>query len=103
MIKCLELAFQGVVASPGAFVTEIVCAPDMDICRQYYEESWRLAQFIAHARDAVHTRRQPSHEPQPLAFAKEGCPDYQVRPYYELQAERFSCFPMFKLAEKSQG
>lgn len=76
VIKYLELAFQGVVASPSVFVTEIGCAPDMEICRQYYEESWRLAQFIAHERDAVHIRRQPGHEPHPHGSELEAFEGY---------------------------
>ncbi len=63
VIKYLELAFQGVVASTSVFATEIGCNQDMDICRQYYEETWRLAQFIAHERDAVHIRHQHGKEP----------------------------------------
>ena len=38
VIKYLELAFQGVVASPSVYMTEIGRSEDMDVCRQYYEE-----------------------------------------------------------------
>ena len=76
VIKYLELAFQGVVASPSVFVTEIGCPQDMHICREYYEETWRLAQFIARERDAVHIRRQPGHEPHPHGSELEAFEGY---------------------------
>ena len=63
VIRYLELAFQGVVASPSVYMTEIGRSEDMDVCRQYYEETWRLAQFIAQEKDAVHVRRQHGIEP----------------------------------------
>ena len=52
VIKYLELAFQGVVASPSVYMTPVGRKEDMEICRQYYEETWRLAQFIAKEADA---------------------------------------------------
>lgn len=76
VIKYLMLAFQGVVASPSVFVTEIGCSQDMEICREYYEETWRLAQFIARERDAVHIRRQPGKEPHPHGSELEGFEGY---------------------------
>lgn len=63
LIKYTELAFQGVVASPTVFITEVGKERDMEICRQYYEETWRLAQFISHDRDCVHVRKQHGREP----------------------------------------
>lgn len=76
VIKYLELAFQGVVASPSVFVTEIGREKDMEITREYYEETWRLAQFIARERDAVHIRRQPSREPHPHGSELEAFEGY---------------------------
>ncbi|MGI5877888.1 MAG: beta-L-arabinofuranosidase domain-containing protein [Christensenellales bacterium] len=76
VIRYLELAFQGVVASTSVFSTEIGCNLDMDICRQYYEETWRLAQFIAREREAVHIRRQPGKEPHPHGSELEAFEGY---------------------------
>lgn len=76
VIKYLMLAFQGVVASPSVFVTEIGCPQDMHICRDVYEETWRLAQFISHERDAVHIRRQPGREPHPHGSELEAFEGY---------------------------
>jgi DUF1680 family protein len=39
----------------------------------------------------------------PLGFAIDGCPEHLVRPYYELQTEVFSCFPMFASEKKTQA
>jgi hypothetical protein len=33
---------------------------------------------------------------KPLHFTIKGSPGYKVQPYYELQTETFTCFPMFK-------
>ena len=63
VIKYLELAFQGVVASPAVYLTEAGRREDVDISRRYYEEPWRLAQFIGKEEDAVHVRRQHGREP----------------------------------------
>lgn len=76
VIKYLELAFQGVVASPSVYVTEIGAPQDMEICREYYEESWRLAQFIERERDAVHIRRQHGKEPHPHGSELEAFEGY---------------------------
>ena len=76
VIKYLELAFQGVVASPSVYLTEIGCREDMDVTRQYYEETWRLAQFIARERDCVHTRKQHGYEPHPHGSELEAFEGY---------------------------
>lgn len=76
VIKYLELAFQGVVASPSVYLTEIGKPEDIEIGRKYYEEPWRLAQFIAREKDAVHVRRQHGHEPHPHGSELEGFEGY---------------------------
>lgn len=76
VIKYLCLAFQGVVASPSVYVTEIGCGTDMEICRRYYEEPWRLAQFILNEADAVQVRRQHGREPHPHGSELEGFEGY---------------------------
>ena len=76
VIKYLELAFQGVVASTSVFMTEIGKDEDMEITRKYYEESWRLAEFIAHDPNAVQTRRQHGKEPHPHGSELEGFEGY---------------------------
>ncbi|NLO36089.1 MAG: hypothetical protein GX112_07030 [Clostridiaceae bacterium] len=76
VIRYLELAFQGVVASPSVYFSEIGCDQDMTVCRTYYEETWRLAQFIAREKDAVHIRRQPGYEPHPHGSELEAFEGY---------------------------
>jgi len=63
IIKYLELAFQGIVASTSVYTTPVGVWSDIEIARKYYEEDWRLAQFIAKEKDAVHIRKQPGYEP----------------------------------------
>lgn len=76
VIKYLELAFQGVVASPSVYLTEIGKPEDIEIGRKYYEETWRLAQFIAREPGAVHVRKQHGHEPHPHGSELEGFEGY---------------------------
>jgi DUF1680 family protein len=63
VIKYLELAFQGVVASPTVYLTDIGKPEDMDVTREHYEETWRLAQFMRMEKEAVYIRNQPGKEP----------------------------------------
>ena len=62
-IKYLCLAFQGIVASPAVYMTPVGKPEDMEVTREYYEETWRLAQFMRKERDAVGFRFQPGTEP----------------------------------------
>lgn len=100
VIKYLELAFQGVVASPSVYLTEIGKREDMDVTRQYYEETWRLAQFIAQERDCVNIRRQHGFEPHPHGSeleAFEGYLDlyrYSGAPYLYNAVE--GCWELYK-------
>lgn len=63
IIKYLELAFQGVVASTYVYLTPIGKKEDIDTTIKYYEEPWRLAQFMRRELNAVHVRNQPGTEP----------------------------------------
>lgn len=63
IIRYLELAFQGVVASTSVYMTPIGKKEDIDVTISAYEEGWRLAQFMRREKDAVHIRRQPGSEP----------------------------------------
>lgn len=63
VIKYLELAFQGVVASTYVYMTPIGKKEDIDKTIEYYEELWRLAQFMRREKNAVHIRTQPGTEP----------------------------------------
>lgn len=76
MIKYTVLAFQGVVASPYVYTTEVGRERDMEICRKYYEETWRLGQFALREKDAVHIRRQPGAEPHPHGSELEAFEGY---------------------------
>lgn len=100
VIKYLELAFQAVVGSTIVYSTEIGVDEDMTVTREYYEEPWRLAQFLGHERDVVFTRNQPGREPHPHGTeleAFEGYLDlyrYTGAPYY-LNAVR-DCIDAYK-------
>lgn len=63
VIKYLELAFQGVVASPYVYLTPVGKKEDIDTTIAGYEEPWRLAQFMRREKNAVHIRTQPGTEP----------------------------------------
>ncbi len=63
IIKYLELAFQGVVASTYVYMTPIGKKEDAETTVTYYEEPWRLAQFMRREKNAVHIRTQPGTEP----------------------------------------
>lgn len=76
VIKYLMLAFQGVVASTYLYNTPIGKPEDIDVTIQYYEEDWRLAQFINKERNAIHTRNQPGIEPHPHGTEIEAMEGY---------------------------
>lgn len=107
VVKYLELAYQGVVASPAVYATEIGKAEDMDITIKYYEETWRLAQFLNYEQGAVNVRHQHGHEPHPHGSeleAMEGYLEiykYTGRPYY-LNAV-INCIDMYKLSWQHAG
>lgn len=63
IIKYLELAFQGVVASPYVYMTPAGKYDDIQTTIDYYEEDWRLAQFMRREPDCVSVRKQPGREP----------------------------------------
>lgn len=65
IIKYTSLAFQGIVGSTYVYQTPVGTREDIDVARKYYEEDWRLAQFMLRDRDAVHYRFQPGKEPHP--------------------------------------
>ena len=63
IIKYLELAFQGVVASTYVYTTPAGRFEDIEKTIEFYEEPWRLAQFMRREADCVHVRKQPGREP----------------------------------------
>ncbi|MCL2772833.1 MAG: glycoside hydrolase family 127 protein [Oscillospiraceae bacterium] len=65
VIKYLSLAFQGVVCSPFVYNTPFGSKKDIEITQKYYEETWRLGQYIMGEKDVVQTRRQHGYEPHP--------------------------------------
>ncbi len=76
VIKYLELAFQGMVASPQVYLSPIGVEEDIKISMKYYEEPWRLAQFMSDEDMAVCTRRQPGREPHPHGSELESFEGY---------------------------
>ena len=76
IIKYLELAFQGVVASPYVYTTPIGKREDIDTTIEAYEEPWRLAQFMRREKDCVHIRKQPGREPHAHGTELEGFEGY---------------------------
>ncbi|MDR2184770.1 MAG: glycoside hydrolase family 127 protein [Treponema sp.] len=76
VIKYLSLAFQGVVCSPFVYNTPIGKPEDIETTVKYYEEDWRLGQFIMREPHAVETRRQPGVEPHPHGTELESFEGY---------------------------
>lgn len=76
IIKYLSLAFQGVVCSPFVYNTPIGKKEDIDVTIRYYEEDWRLGQFIMRERGAIQTRKQPGVEPHPHGTELEAFEGY---------------------------
>lgn len=76
VIKYLMLAFQGVVASTFLYNTPLGKPEDIDVTVKYYEEDWRLSQFINKERNAVHIRNQPGIEPHPHGTEIEAMEGY---------------------------
>ena len=46
IIKYLSIAFQGIIASTTAYFSPIGTQRDLEVAAEYYQENWRLAQFI---------------------------------------------------------
>ena len=63
IVKHLHLAYQGIVASTWAYFLPLGIEEDIEVARTYYEESWRLAQFIRRESNAVAERRPQGDEP----------------------------------------
>ncbi|MCL2880420.1 MAG: glycoside hydrolase family 127 protein, partial [Treponema sp.] len=76
IIKYLSLSFQGVVASPFVYNTPVGKKEDIDTTIKYYEEDWRLGQFIMREKDSIGTRRQPGIEPHPHGTELEALEGY---------------------------
>ncbi len=76
IIRYLNLAFQGIVASTFVYTTPVGVPEDIEVARTYYEEPWRLAQFIFREKDAIHIRKQPGYEPHPHGTELESFEGY---------------------------
>ncbi len=76
IIKYLELAYQGIVASTAAYMTPIGTEKDLETVEKYYEEDWRLAQFSREEKDCIQTRFQPGQEPHPHGSELESLEGY---------------------------
>ena len=46
VIKYLSLGFQGIVGSTNTYLSPVGVTRDLEIAVEYYQEDWRLAQFI---------------------------------------------------------
>ncbi len=76
IIRYLTLSFQGVVCSPFVFNTPVGKQEDIDTTVRYYEEDWRLGQFIMREQNAIGVRRQPGYEPHPHGTELEALEGY---------------------------
>jgi DUF1680 family protein len=65
IVRYLNLGYQGMVASTSVYTTPAGKIDDIEVARKYYEEDWRLGQFINNEQNAVETRKQPGNEPHP--------------------------------------
>lgn len=63
IVRYLHLAYQGIVASTYVYMLPIGTKEDLQVAKDYYEEDWRLAQFIRKERDAVCNRHCQGDEP----------------------------------------
>ncbi|MDF2686643.1 MAG: hypothetical protein K0S55_1825, partial [Clostridia bacterium] len=76
ILKYLMLSFQGVVASTFVYNTPVGRKEDIDTTIEYYEEDWRLGQYIMGERNAVNHRNQPGVEPHPHGTEIEAMEGY---------------------------
>lgn len=76
IIKYLTLSFQGVVCSPFVYNTPIGKQEDIDNTIEYYQEDWRLGQFIMREQNAIGKRNQPGYEPHPHGTELEALEGY---------------------------
>ena len=76
IIKYTNLSFQGLVASTAVYNSPVGKWDDMDVVIKYYQEDWRLGQFIEKEREAVYIRRQPGREPHPHGSELEAFEGY---------------------------
>ena len=76
IIRYTTLSFQGVVCSPFVYNTPIGKPEDIAVTQQYYEEDWRLGQFIMREAGAIQTRKQPGYEPHPHGTELEALEGY---------------------------
>jgi hypothetical protein len=91
IIKYLDLAYQGIVASTACYTSPIGTPKDLEVVQKYYEEDWRLAQFLHREKNCVQTRNQPGYEPHPHGSELESFEGYldmyrSTGAYYYLQA-----------------
>ncbi len=76
IIRYLVLAFQGVVCSPFVYNTPVGKWDDIENTVQYYQEDWRLGQFIMREKRCIETRKQPGVEPHPHGTELEALEGY---------------------------
>ena len=100
VIKYLSLAYQGVVASPLVYTTEVGVDADMEKTIEYYEETWRLGQFSDNEEWATKTRRQHGKEPHIHGNELEAFEGYldlyrYTGAYYYLDAVR-NCISQYR-------
>lgn len=63
IVQYLHLAYQGIVGSTYVYTLPIGNKEDIQVARDYYEEDWRLAQFLRKERSAVADRHCQGDEP----------------------------------------
>ncbi len=68
IIRYLLLAFQGIIASTNAYFSPIGTARDLEVAVAYYQEDWRLGQFIMRYEWAVHERIVHGHNNFPHGY-----------------------------------
>ena len=76
IIRYTSLSFQGVVCSPFVYNTPIGKKEDIEVTQKYYEEDWRLGQFIMRENNCIQKRNQPGYEPHPHGTELEAFEGY---------------------------
>ena len=100
IIRYTSLSFQGVVCSPFVYNTPIGKKEDIEVTQKYYEEDWRLGQFIMRENNCIQKRNQPGYEPHPHGTELEAFEGYldlyrATGKYYYMRAV-LNAYQMYK-------
>ena len=58
-VNRMELSYEGIIANTNMYLSPAGAPKDIEVAKEYYQEDWRLDQFIANDPDAVEARLGP--------------------------------------------